>query len=217
MQSTIEVISDVVCPWCYIGKRRLEQALAMLNAEGETPVVNWRPFQLNPDMPAEGVARKQYVESKFGGPERARGIYARVAGVGTDVGIPFDFEKIPRQPNTIHAHRLIEFAQGQGKQDPVVEALFQGFFLNGADIGDIETLAKIAGSAGLNESATHAYLASDQGVRETQAADQWARNAGVSGVPFFVFDGKVAVSGAQEAAVLVQAYRSAQAKQSAQV
>ena len=206
---SIDVYSDVVCPWCYIGKRRLEQALMGLGEQNVAVTPTWRAFQLNPDMPAAGMARKDYVETKFGGPERATQIYARVAAVGNEVGIPFQFEKIERQPNTINAHRLIRLAGEQGQQDAVAEALFRAFFLEFLDIGNVATLSEIAASAGLNREAVYAYLSSDQGAAAAQQEDAVARQLGITGVPFFVFGGKYAVSGAQSAEVLLQAFEQA--------
>jgi predicted DsbA family dithiol-disulfide isomerase len=206
---SIDVYSDVVCPWCYIGKRKLEQALARLHEKNVPVTPHWRAFQLNPDMPITGVARKEYVETKFGGPERAKEIYARVAGVGSEVGIAFQFDKIERQPNTINAHRLIAYAGVHGNQDAVSEALFRAFFLELRDIGDVATLSDIAAIAGLNRDAVYAYLSSDQGTAAAQQEDAVARQLGITGVPFFVFGGKYAVSGAQNPDVLVQAYEQA--------
>ena len=206
---SIDVYSDLVCPWCYIGKRRLEQALMRLGEQNVAVTPTWRAFQLNPDMPAAGMARKDYVETKFGGPERATQIYARVAAVGNEVGIPVQFEKIERQPNTINAHRLIRLAGEQGQQDAVAEALFRAFFLEFLDIGDVATLSEIAASAGLNREAVYAYLSSDQGAAAAQQEDAVARQLGITGVPFFVFGGKYAVSGAQSAEVLLQAFEQA--------
>ena len=206
---SIDVYSDVVCPWCYIGKRKLEQALVRLREQNVAVTPNWRAFQLNPDLPVEGMARKDYVETKFGGPERAVQIYARVAAGGNEVGLPFQFEKIQRQPNTINAHRLIRYAGDHGKQDVVVEALFRAFFLEIRDIGDVDTLSDIAASAGLNRDAVHVYLSSEDGTGAARHEDAIARQVGITGVPFFVFGRKYAVSGAQDADVLVQAWQQA--------
>jgi predicted DsbA family dithiol-disulfide isomerase len=206
---SIDVYSDVVCPWCYIGKRKLEQALVRLGEQNVAVTPNWRAFQLNPDMPLAGMARKDYVETKFGEPERAKEIYARVAGVGNEVGIAFQFDKIERQPNTINAHRLIRYAGELGRQDAVAEALFKAFFLELRDIGDIAGLSDIAAGAGLDRDAVHAYLASDKGTESVQQEDAVARQLGITGVPFFVFGGKYAVSGAQDATALVEAYQQA--------
>lgn len=206
---SIDVYSDVVCPWCYIGKRKLEQALARLREQDVVVMPNWRAFQLNPDIPAAGVARKEYVETKFGGPERAKEIYARVAGVGHEVDIAFQFDQIERQPNTINAHRLIAYAGAHGNQDAVSEALFRAFFLELRDISDVAALSEIAANTGLNRDAVYAYLSSDQGTAAVQQEDAVARQLGITGVPFFVFGGKYAVSGAQNPDVLVQAYQQA--------
>ena len=206
---SIEIYSDVVCPWCYIGKRRVEQALERIREQYVATMPVWRAFQLNPDLPAEGVARKDYVEQKFGGAQRAKEIYARVASAGASVDIPFEFERIARQPNTINAHRLIRYAGVHNAQDAAVEALFRTFFLDARDIGDLETLANVAAESGLNRDATQRYLQSEEGADEVRSEDAMARQLGIAGVPFFVFAGKYAVSGAQEADVLVQAYEQA--------
>jgi predicted DsbA family dithiol-disulfide isomerase len=205
----IDVYSDIVCPWCYVGKRKLEVALARLAEQGIAVTPNWRAFQLNPDMPAAGMARKDYVEAKFGGAARAQQIYSRVAAVGNEVGIPFAFENIQRQPNTINAHRLIHYAGEQGRQDAVVEALFRAFFLQLRDIGEVAVLSDIGEDAGLNRDAVFDYLSSQRGTAAAQQEDAVARQLGITGVPFFVFGGKYAVSGAQDAAVLVEAYEQA--------
>ena len=192
----IDIFSDVICPWCYIGKKRLEKALA-LRPPAEL-AVQWRAFQLNPDMPAEGMDRKAYLEAKFGGPEAASRIYDNVRAAGAKENIPFAFERIPRTPNTVGAHRLIRFGQREGRQDETVSALFQAYFIDGRDIGDPATLARIAADAGLDEAAAARYLASDENLDQVLAEDAFARRLGIGGVPCFIFDGKYAVSGAQE-------------------
>jgi predicted DsbA family dithiol-disulfide isomerase len=204
---TIDVISDVVCPWCYIGRRRLGAALA-LYAEREPdvrPVVSWHPFQLNHDLPREGVARRAYLDAKFGGPARSAKVYERVGAVGRSVGIDFAFDRIERQPNTLDAHRLISWAQAQGDAEEVVERLFRAYFLEGRYVGDPEVLAAIAGEAGLSRDAARAMLASGEGADTMAAMDRRVRELGVEGVPFFIFDSRVAVSGAQEPPVLADA------------
>jgi predicted DsbA family dithiol-disulfide isomerase len=210
---TIDVVSDVVCPWCYIGKRRLEDALAQLRAaEPDLPVeVRWHPFQLNPDLPPEGKDRRQYLEQKFGGPARAKEIYARVEAAGGTVGIPFAFDAIERQPNTLDAHRLIAWAQSrhEGDADALVEQLFKAYFIDGLYLGDHGVLVARAESAGYDAADARAFLTSDSMAAEVAGADSRARESGVSGVPFFIFDGKTAVSGAQEAATLLDAIRQA--------
>jgi predicted DsbA family dithiol-disulfide isomerase len=212
---TIDVVSDVVCPWCYIGKRRLEDALAQLRAaDPGLPVhVRWHPFQLNPDLPAEGADRRQYLEQKFGGPARAKEIYARVEAAGATVGIPFAFDAIERQPNTLDAHRLLAWAQSrhEGDADALVELLFKAYFIDGLYLGDREVLVARAEAAGYDANDARAFLASDALVSDVADADRRAREMGVSGVPFFIFEGKTAVSGAQEAATLLDAIRQARA------
>jgi len=212
---TVDVVSDVVCPWCYIGKRRLEAALARLReAEPDLPVqVRWHPFQLNPDQPAEGTDRRRYIEAKFGGPDRAREVYARVAAAGATVGIPFAFDAIERQPNTLDAHRLIAWAQARREGDPdvLVEQLFRAYFLDGRFIGDCEELVRRAATAGYDAADARAFLASDEMKADVAGADQRAREMGVSGVPFFIFGGKTAVSGAHEPETLLEAIAQARA------
>jgi predicted DsbA family dithiol-disulfide isomerase len=208
---TIDVISDVVCPWCYIGKRRLEAALGPDAAA--RPSVRWHPFQLNPDLPAGGIERRGYLDAKFGGPERAREIYARVEAVGREVGIDFQFDRIVRQPNTLDAHRLIGWVQVAAPDcaDRLVERLFEAYFTEGADIGDPAVLARLAGEAGCDAGAARDYLASDAGRDTVAAADAQVRAMGIGGVPFFIFNRRVAVSGAQPAELLRDAMTQANA------
>lgn len=210
---TIDVVSDVVCPWCYVGKRRLEAALAQLVAcEPVRPLVSWHPFQLNPDLPREGIDRRAYLEAKFGGAKRADEIYDRVRAAGATVDIPFAFERIVRQPNTQDAHRLISWAQRQGDADTLVERLFRAYFLDGRLIGDHEVLATIAGEAGLDAKAARDFLASNEGTDTVLAMDRRVRELGIGGVPFFIFNERVAVSGAQEPAVLLESIAGARAR-----
>src|SRR5476649_358957 len=160
MALNIDIISDVVCPWCYIGKRRIEAALelyAQQNPGAEKPTVTWRPFQLNPDMPAAGMSRQEYVVQKFGA-ARAEDIYKRVAGVGAEVGIPFAFDKIARQPNTLAAHSLIGLAGTAGLQDQVKEALMHAYFIDGVDLTNTKNLVGIATFAGLDQAAVEKCL-----------------------------------------------------------
>ncbi len=208
----VDVISDVVCPWCFIGKRRLEAALARLPAAQRAgAVVRWHPFELNPDLPPEGIDRHAYLEAKFGGPARAAGIYARVAAAGASEGIAFEFDRIVRQPNTRDAHRLIGWAQEQtGDASTLVERLFTAYFCEGRSLADRATLADIAASAGLDRGAALAHLQGEDGLAAIVAAERRAHEIGVTGVPFFIFDGKVGVSGAQSADVLLQAIAQAQ-------
>ncbi len=212
---TVDIVSDVVCPWCYIGKRRLDTALAQLrDAEPALQInVHWHPFQLNPDLPREGVARRSYLAAKFGGPEQASQVYARVSAAGESVGIPFAFDAIERQPNTLDAHRLIAWAQSrhEGDADTLVDRLFHAYFVDGRFLGDRNELIVLAQAAGYDADDARAFLASDELTAKVANADQRARDQGVSGVPFFIFGGKTAVSGAQEPRVLLEAIAQARA------
>jgi predicted DsbA family dithiol-disulfide isomerase len=208
----IDVVSDVVCPWCFIGKRHLEAALAGV-PEAAGARVLWHPFELNPDLPAEGVDRRAYLEAKFGGPARAAEIYARVREAGARAGIAFDFDAIARQPNTRDAHRLIAWAQAQGDANALVERLFRAYFLEGCFIGERATLAALAADAGYDAGAARAWLDSGDGALEIAAAQSRARSLGISGVPFFVFDGKIGLSGAQPPETMREAIARARAAQ----
>jgi predicted DsbA family dithiol-disulfide isomerase len=217
----IDIISDVVCPWCYIGKRNLEKALSLYEAENPgaaqdqdetTPTITWHPFQLNPDLPVEGMPRDEYTSSKFGGPERAREIYARVASAGTEAGIDFRFDDIGRQPNTVAAHQLILLAADSNVQDGVVESLFKGYFLEGRDLTDRETLLELAERGGLAREDGESCLAREDTRSEIEKQDRHARSLGVEGVPFFIFNQKLAVSGAQPPDVLVRAMTQAESE-----
>lgn len=209
----IEIVSDVVCPWCYIGKRRLEAALALHareRPEAPAPRVTWLPFQLNPQLPPEGMDRLAYIEWKFG-PGEGHGRYARVAAVGREAGIAFAFERIARQPNTIAAHSLVELAQRAGRQDQMVEALFHAYFLDGRDLTSAAVLCELAVRAGLDAGAARAQLADPGAAEAVRALEAQARAWGVTGVPFFVFDRRHAVSGAQEPGTLLAAMLAAEA------
>ncbi|OYV32597.1 MAG: disulfide bond formation protein DsbA [Rhodospirillales bacterium 20-64-7] len=199
---TIDVISDVVCPWCYMGSRRLKAALA---ARPNVPVeVRWRPFQLDPTIPPEGLDRHEYMARKFG-PDRIAEIHLRLETAGREVGIPFAFDAIRRSPNTLDAHRLIRWAQGTGRQTEIVEALFHAYFAEGRDIGERTLLAEIAGAHGLDPDLVRVLLqdgSDEASVREEIAT---AVRMGVSGVPFFLFGGRFGVPGAQAVEVLTAA------------
>jgi len=205
----IDVISDVICPWCYIGKRQLERALDLLEKNKLRFTVAWHPFQLNPDMPAEGVDRQQYRLAKFGSAERSRQMDERITEVAAGVGIEFHLDKLTRTPNTLKAHRLIRLAGQRGVQDGVVEALFKAYFCNGADLGNDVALADIGQSGGLDRDAVLAMLASDEGQREVLAGDQMARNCGIQGVPSFALQGHVLFSGAVPAEEMADTFRRA--------
>ncbi len=206
---TIDVVSDVVCPWCYVGKRRLEAALALWAAEHPdiTPVVQWHTFQLNPDMAPEGIAREDYVRAKFG--DRASSIYDRVAGVGAEVGIDFAFDRIARQPNTVVPHSLIAACPPGEAQDRMVETLFQGYFLEGRDLTDASHLLDLAERAGLAREAAEQVLQDSALHSQTIDSDQAAREMGITGVPFFIFNRQVGLSGAHESETLLRAMNEA--------
>jgi predicted DsbA family dithiol-disulfide isomerase len=211
MSLSIDVVSDVVCPWCFIGKRRLEGALALYAKErpdAPAPTVTWRPFQLNPGLPAEGMARADYVAQKFG--PRGGAVYTRVAAVGREVGIDFAFDRITRQPNTLAAHSLIELAGAKGRQDAMKEAFFRAYFLDGVDLTARENLVAIAASAGLDPAAVEEWLDNADARQATAAEDARARELGIEGVPFFIFNGRLGVSGAQGSEVLLDAMKQAE-------
>ena len=209
----VDVVSDVVCPWCYIGKRKLETALARLRADepGLTPTVRWHSFELNPDLPVEGIPRAAYLEKKFGGKARAAEIYARVRAVGAEVGIVFDFDRIARQPNTREAHRLISWAQQRGDAGALVERLFRAYFIEGRWVGERNDLAALAADSGLPGDEAREVLASDLYRAEVEAEYREAQEAGITGVPFFIFNGRTAVSGAHDPDVLLEAIAAARA------
>jgi predicted DsbA family dithiol-disulfide isomerase len=199
---TIEIASDVICPWCYIGKRRMEKALALLGDEVKPEIV-WLPFQLNPEMPKSGIPRAEYRKAKFGSLERARGLDARVAAEGAGEGIAFAFEKMERTPNTVAAHELIDLAQKQGRAAPVVDALFKAYFEEARDIGDAAVLAEIAAGAGV------AGWPQQADARTVAELEEDVRNLGISAVPTFILGRKVGVSGAHPPEALAQAIQEA--------
>jgi predicted DsbA family dithiol-disulfide isomerase len=202
----IDIVSDAICPWCYIGKRRLEQALSL--APQPELEIGWRPFQLNPEMPVEGMDRKDYLQAKFGDSAGGRG-YERITAVGHEVGIPFAFDKIKRTPNTIMAHRLIRYAAREHLQDTMVETLFRGYFTDGQDIGQRTTLVALAEAAGLNAGKVDAYLTGSEDDDTIRAEDAFARQIGINGVPCFIIDRQYAISGAQPAQAFLEVFELA--------
>jgi predicted DsbA family dithiol-disulfide isomerase len=198
----IEIASDVVCPWCYIGKRRLEKALESLKGEVDARI-EWLPFQLNPGMPSEGMARAGYRRQKFGSVEKGRMLDARVAQEGAGEGIAFAFDRMQRTPNTIAAHKLIDLAQKQGKGNAVVDALFRAYFEEAKDIGDEAVLKEIAERAGVTGGA-------DEKIQEeVKEKEERVRDLGISGVPTFIFNRESGLSGAYPPEQLAQAIREA--------
>jgi predicted DsbA family dithiol-disulfide isomerase len=197
----IDVISDTICPWCYIGKRRLERAL-LLRPQIEFDV-RWRPFQLDPTTPPEGIDRKTYIERKFGGSDKIRGVHSALVEAGAAEGLAFAFDKIARTPNTINSHRLIRWSHSMGVQDQVVELLFRRYFMDGADIGQIATLKEIGAEAGMDPELVEELLNSDADRELVEREDSLARKIGINGVPTYLVGGKVLVTGAQDAEHLV--------------
>ena len=200
----LSVISDAICPWCWIGKRRLEQAFALLDGARQFKVT-WHPFQLNPHMPKEGIERREYRMRKFGSWERSLALDAQLKEVGKTVGIDFRHDLMTRTPNTFDAHRLIWHAGQEGLQDAVVERLFRGYFSEGRNIGDRTVLAELAAEAGLEPLRTAAFLDSDEGTVEVSAEEEVVKRAGLTGVPTFALDGRVLFSGAQPPHLIAQA------------
>ena len=208
----IDVVFDFVCPWCYIGKRRLEAALEAWKGrhpEAPEPVVRWLPFQLHPDIPRGGMSRREYMEWKHGpaGPDPEK--RKHVADLGRSLGLEFEFDRITVQPNTIDAHRLSGCAQLQGSQDAIVEALFRAYFMQGIDLNDHDALVSLAASVGFDWGQVALYLGSATDVQTVKRLELEARIAGVDVVPFFIFNGKVTVSGAHEVEVLLEAMAQA--------
>jgi predicted DsbA family dithiol-disulfide isomerase len=198
----IEIASDVICPWCYIGKRRLEKALESLKGEVEARI-EWLPFQLNPDMPAAGVARADYRRAKFGSVEKGRALDARVAQEGAGEGIAFAFDRMQRTPNTVAAHQLVDLAQKQGKGNEVVDALFRAYFEDASDIGDEAVLKGIADRAGVTG------WPDEKDGKTVQENEERVRELGISGVPTFIFNRESGLSGAYPPDMLAQAIREA--------
>jgi len=206
----IEVYSDVVCPWCFIGKRRLERALETAGYAQQARIL-WRPFQLNPTMPQEGMDRRVYLEAKFGGAEARRIMEERVTKAGEAEGIEFSFDRITRTPNTFDAHRLVWLAGQQGCQDDIVEALFDSYFTKGREIGSLDSLAEIASGCGLSREEIERFLASDRAIQEVRTEEASGHRLGIRGVPYFVLNGSIAISGAQPLDIFESAIQKARA------
>jgi predicted DsbA family dithiol-disulfide isomerase len=208
---TIDVVSDVVCPWCFIGKRRLEKALAL---QPDIPVeVRFHPYFLNPWVPPEGMPREDYLTKKFGSPERYHGIAGRVAAAAAEEGLTYDVGKMQRQPNTLDSHRLIRWAGEAGKAAQMKQRLMDLYFTEGGDLSDRDVLVKAAADCGLDAEATRARLASDEDIAAVEAQARAAQEAGINGVPCFIFGGAFAVSGAQSPEYLAEAIGRAAATQ----
>lgn len=205
---TIDLVSDVVCPWCYLGKARLELAIAEVQDEVGIDV-NWRPYQLNPDIPAEGVDHHKYLAEKLGGEDAVKQAHDRLRELGREVGINFAFEAIKIGPNTLDAHRLIHWAMVEGReiQDKVATALFKANFEEGKNVGNHAVLLDIAEQSGLGRKVIENLLGTDADKDTVQAEITAAKDMGVTGVPFFIIDQQYAVSGAQTPDVLANAFR----------
>jgi len=208
MAVNVDVTSDVICPWCYIGKRRLEKAIAACRGQHDVRV-RWHPFQLNPHMPKEGTNRKEYRTAKFGSWERSLALDAQVAEAGRAEDIPFDYAKVMRTPNTLDAHRLIGLADTEGVQDAVVEAVFRAYFVEGRDISQTTVLLDVVAEASLDRKRAETFLNGDEGLAAIRAAEEQARRGGVQGVPFFLINGTLALSGARESAAFLDAFEQA--------
>ena len=207
----IEIVSDVICPWCYIAKRQFALALAQLGQDLQVELV-WRPFQLNPTLPPEGIARAEYLAQKFGSLARAEARYAPISAAAARCGLAFNPARITRVPNTFDAHRLIAYSARYKVEDAVVTALFNAYFVDGCDLGQREILAELARSAGLDAESVRMYLASSDGENEVRVAESAARGLYISSVPAFVIDGQYLFSGAQEPDTLVPLLRNLHAR-----
>ena len=201
----IDVVSDIVCPWCFIGKRRLEKAIAQIP---DVPVeVHFRPYYLNDWIPREGISRNDYLTQKFGSPERYSGIATRVAATAAAEGLVYDKDHISRQPNTVDAHRLIRWADAKGLAPQMKQRLMDLYFTQGADLTDREVLVQAAAAVGLDAATVRADLATDKDEAAIEQEVEQAKAAGIQGVPFYILGGKYGISGAQDPATLAQAIR----------
>ncbi len=198
----LDIISDPICPWCYIGKAQLDRAIA---ETGVNPFdISWRIFQLNPEMPPEGMDRRAYLEAKFGGPERAREVYDRVEKAAAEAGIEMHFDRIPRTPNTMDAHRLIRWARTTGHQSAVVDRLFTDYFRDGRDISEHAVLLDAAEQVGMEREVVARLLEGDADRDQLREEEAAAREMGVNGVPCFVIGGRYVLQGAQPAETWVK-------------
>ncbi len=202
----IDIVSDVVCPWCFIGKRRMEKAMSALSNDYDFDV-SYLPFELNPQTPKEGFSQKEYLSKKFGGEEKYHQITQHVTHVAADEGLLFDFNKQAISPNTRDAHRVIWFAKNEGKQLPVKEAFLKAYFEQGIDLTKKENIISVAVSAGLDAKRITSLLDSQEGLQEVIQLEQQNHQRGISGVPFYVINNQYGISGAQPSDVFIQALR----------
>ena len=198
---TIDVVSDVICPWCFLGKRRLDVALAAIEKD---VFIRWRPYMLDPTIPPQGLDRQQYMLNKFG-PEQLKTIHDPLIEAGNEIGVPYNFNLITRTPNSLDAHRLIRWAHTVERQTEMVERLFMAYWSEGKDVGDRDVLAQCAGEAGINAQQIRELLDTDQDVAETRTEIEHATNIGVTGVPTFILAQSYALVGAQSPEVLADA------------
>lgn len=201
LRHELTIVSDVICPWCFVAKKNLEMALDLLPNGSDYSII-WRPYELNPGMPKEGMDRREYRSRKFGSWEHSLALDAQVALAGQQAGITFRHDLMKRTPNTLNAHRLIWFAQHEGVQDTVVEVLFKAYFTEGRDVGDLEVLADLGTPAGLDRAKTAAFLASDAGAEEVRQEERMAVSKGISAVPTFILGGAELLSGARKPEVI---------------
>lgn len=206
---TVDIVADLVCPWCWLGKRNWDAAVQ--SVDGIKVETVWRPYQLDPTLPREGQPYRDYMKAKFSGEntERWKQMRDHLEAAAPAAGIEFRFDEIPTRPNTLDAHRLMRWATGQGKADAMAEALFVAFFKQGRHIGDRAVLGELAGSAGLDTDLVSDLLATDRDEKSVWEEEMFYRKLGVTGVPTYIFNGRFAVSGAQEAGVLADAIREA--------
>ncbi len=207
----IDIIFDTICPWCFIGKRRLEEMLAQrpeLNAE-----IYWHAFLLNPDMPAEGIEYDEYMRKKFGDTLRSQRLYAAINQAGLTVGLDFDFSHVNRMPNTVDSHRLVRFAARSDRASEMVELLYQNYFMVGRDIGNRSVLIDIGSDMGFNDTALREYLYSDEDIADIHEQNPRSHRLGISGVPAFIFEQQFSISGAQDPTILERMLNIAEEKQ----
>lgn len=208
MAIQIDVYSDVICPWCYLGKARLEAALRAAEKHGQAEV-RFLPYELNPATPEEGVDHKAHLAAKFGGAHALDAAHARLTELGREAGLNYRFDSIRKTPNTFNAHRVLWLAEKEGKGNETQNAFFKGYFTDGKDLGDKKTLTELAVTAGLDRSKVEKLLAGQEGAEEVRAAEEKAYDMGITGVPFFIFNGKYAVSGAQSVETIVKVLEQA--------
>jgi len=199
---SVEIVSDAICPWCYIAKRQFERAVAKLPKDVKLSV-HWRPFELNPDMPPEGLDRVAYRSRKFGSWAHSQRLDAQVTAAASQAGLTMRHDLMKRTPNTFDAHRLISFAEKNGVQDAVVEGLFRAYFVEGCDVGDVKVLAEVAAAAGIDKTRVESFLASYEGAEEVSDAENASQRSGLNGVPTFIINGQPGFSGALRAELML--------------